>query len=102
MVAAIERQLHGHVTWLAPRGGFFLWAALVDGLKSERRDAARAGASGVIYVDGSAFFVDGTGTEFMRLSFSAPSPARIDEGVARLAEAIAETAAARTLETARS
>ncbi len=101
MVDAIERRLHGQVTWLAPRGGFFLWAALAGGLKASDV-MPRAQARGVIYVDGSAFFVDHTGTEFMRLSFSAPSPSRIDEGVARLAAAIAETAAARPLETARS
>jgi 2-aminoadipate transaminase len=44
-----------------------------------------AQARGVIFVDGHAFFVDGAGQEFMRLSFSAPSPTRIDEGIARLA-----------------
>jgi DNA-binding transcriptional MocR family regulator len=55
-----------------------------------------AQARGVIYVDGSAFFVDGTGHEFMRLSFSAPSPERIEEGVIRLAAAIHEAALVRT------
>jgi DNA-binding transcriptional MocR family regulator len=50
---------------------------------------------GVIYVDGSAFFVDGTGREFMRLSFSAPSPDRIEEGVSRLAQAIGDATTAR-------
>jgi 2-aminoadipate transaminase len=100
MVEAIERRLHGKLTWLPPRGGFFLWAALGDGLTSnDVMPLARA--RGVIYVAGSAFFVDGSGPEFMRLSFSAPSPARIDEGVARLAEAIAEAAAARQLTSAR-
>jgi 2-aminoadipate transaminase len=94
MVGAIERRLHGQVTWLPPRGGFFLWVALGDGVKS-RDVMPRARARGVIYVHGSAFFVDGTGEEFMRLSFSAPSPARIDDGVGRLADAIAEAAAAK-------
>jgi 2-aminoadipate transaminase len=94
MVAAIERRLQGHVTWLAPRGGFFLWATLGDELTSADV-MPRAQQRGVIYVDGSAFFVDGAGKQCMRLSFSAPSPERIDEGVARLAEAIAEARAAR-------
>ena len=52
-----------------------------------------AQSRGVIFVDGSAFFVDGTGTEFMRLSFSAPSPSRIEEGVKRLAAAVTDAAA---------
>ncbi len=94
MVGAIERRLHGQVTWLAPRGGFFLWASLTGGLRSADV-MPLAQARGVIYVDGSAFFVDGTGLECMRLSFSAPSPERIDEGVARLADAIAEAAKTR-------
>jgi 2-aminoadipate transaminase len=87
MVQAIERHLQGRVTWALPRGGFFLWVALSGGLKSSDV-APLAREQGVIYVDGSAFFVDGSGHDFMRLSFSAPSPDLIDEGVARLAAAI--------------
>ena len=94
MVQAIERHLQGRVTWALPRGGFFLWVALSGGLKSsDVMPLARE--QGVIYVDGSAFFVDGSGHEFMRLSFSAPSPDLIDEGVARLAAAISRADARR-------
>jgi DNA-binding transcriptional MocR family regulator len=57
-----------------------------------------AQARGVIYVEGQAFFVDGSGHEFLRLSFSAPSPSRIDEGVARLAAAVTDAAARRDQE----
>ena len=42
----------------------------------------------VIYVVGSAFFVDGSGSNLMRLSFSLPTEERIVEGVARLAAAL--------------
>jgi DNA-binding transcriptional MocR family regulator len=77
------------VSWAPPRGGFFLWVALRHGLTSAEV-MPRAQAHGVIYVDGSAFFVNGAGKEFMRLSFSAPSPERIDEGVRRLALAISD------------
>jgi 2-aminoadipate transaminase len=99
MVAAIERHLGGRLTWQAPRGGFFLWVSLTDGLTAA---AVRPVAQkhGVIFVDGSAFFVDGSGREFMRLSFSAPSPERIDEGIARLARAIDEVRAGAPSETA--
>ena len=94
MVAAIGRHMPGRLQWTPPRGGFFLWAALTGGLES-RDVMPHAQARGVIFVNGSAFFVDGTGSEFMRLSFSAPSPARIDEGIARLASAIESAAEAR-------
>jgi DNA-binding transcriptional MocR family regulator len=44
----------------------------------------------VIYVSGDAFFVNGTGKNFVRLSFSAPTPDRIREGVRRLGSAVTE------------
>ena len=40
----------------------------------------------MIFVVGSAFHVDGSGHNTIRLSFSAPSPERIEEGARRLAE----------------
>jgi len=94
MVSAIDRHMPGRLRWTPPRGGFFLWAALNSGLES-RDVMPHAQARGVIFVNGSAFFVDGTGAEYMRLSFSAPSPARIDEGIARLAAAIEAAVEAR-------
>ncbi len=60
----------------------------------------RAVEQGVIYVAGEAFYVNGEGHNTLRLSFSAPTPERIDAGVARLAltlrgeSAALETAAA--------
>ena len=43
-----------------------------------------------VCVAGEAFFVDGSGRNLVRLSFSAPSPERILEGVRRFAAAVAE------------
>jgi DNA-binding transcriptional MocR family regulator len=48
----------------------------------------------VIYVAGEAFFVNGAGGNIIRLSFSAPTHARIREGVARLAATVREELAA--------
>jgi 2-aminoadipate transaminase len=101
MVAALRRELGAEVSWMDPRGGFFLWAKLPDPIDAERL-LARAVRHGVIYVAGEAFFVsavrpaapgasgDGAGRQFMRLSFSAPTHERIREGVARLAAAVRE------------
>jgi DNA-binding transcriptional MocR family regulator len=50
----------------------------------------RAIESRVIYVAGSAFFVDGSGSHFMRLSFSLPTKEKIIEGVRRLAKVVRE------------
>ena len=91
MVAALQRELGSRVTWPDPRGGFFLWATLPDVIDSDAM-VPRAVEHGVIYVSGDAFFVDAngsTGSNIIRLSFSAPTPARIQEGVKRLAATIA-------------
>jgi 2-aminoadipate transaminase len=42
----------------------------------------------VSFVIGSAFFVNGNGHRFARLSFSAPSHARIRDGIVRLGAAL--------------
>jgi 2-aminoadipate transaminase len=89
MVQALKRSLAGVVTWPDPRGGFFLWGRLRAPLRSDVLQPI-AQAHGVIYVPGHAFFVNGQGHEFLRLSFSAPAPDRIELGVGRLAAAIAE------------
>jgi 2-aminoadipate transaminase len=93
MVRALERKLAGKVSWPAPRGGFFLWAKLTPPLTSDTL-LPFAEQRGVIYVVGSAFFVDGSGHEYMRLCFSSPPPDRIEEGVARLAAAVADASKA--------
>jgi 2-aminoadipate transaminase len=89
MVNALRREFASGVTWPDPRGGFFLWAALPAVVDADRM-IPRAVEHGVIYVSGDAFFVNGSGRHFIRLSFSAPTPERIEEGVRRLAAVIRE------------
>jgi 2-aminoadipate transaminase len=91
MVAALKKELGSRVTWPDPRGGFFLWATLPEGIDGDAM-VPRAVEHGVIYVSGDAFFVDAQaarqGANIIRLSFSAPTPPRIEEGVKRLAATI--------------
>ena len=93
MVKALRQEFASGVTWPDPRGGFFLWATLPPEIDADRM-IPRAVAHGVIYVSGDAFFVNGSGRHFIRLSFSAPTPDRIEEGVRRLSAAIREELAA--------
>jgi DNA-binding transcriptional MocR family regulator len=72
------------VSWPKPKGGFFLWLTLAGGLDADKM-IPRAVGHGVIYVAGEAFYVNGEGQNTLRLSFSAPTPERIDAGVSRLA-----------------
>ena len=89
MIEALTTALNGLVTWPTPRGGFFIWAALPDQIDADTL-LQRCVQHGVIYVAGAAFYVEGSGRNRMRLSFSAPTNERIREGIARLAAAIAE------------
>jgi 2-aminoadipate transaminase len=93
MSAALTSRLSSVLHWTPPRGGFFIWARLPEGLDAVQLLPV-AQRHGVIYVTGDAFFVDGRGTEFIRLAFSAPSHARIEDGVRRLAEAVSEARSA--------
>jgi 2-aminoadipate transaminase len=94
MEQALREKLGERATWTAPRGGFFLWAdfgADVDDMQLFEH----AIANRVSFVVGSAFHVNGEGHRFARLSFSAPSPEQIAEGIARLARAVDETLVSR-------
>jgi 2-aminoadipate transaminase len=93
MERVLTRELQGLITWPIPRGGFFLWATLPPQMDSQAL-LARALDHGVIFVAGHAFFVDGSGRNFIRLAFSLPKPDQIEEGVVRLAAAIKEEHAA--------
>lgn len=84
MIEALRRGLGEDVSWPEPRGGFFLRVTLPPAIDADRM-IPRAVGHGVIYVAGEAFFVNGTGTNIVRLSFSAPSPDRIRAGATRLA-----------------
>jgi 2-aminoadipate transaminase len=93
MVSSLRESFGTSLHWPEPRGGFFLWATLPDGIDADAM-VARAVEHGVVYVAGDAFFVDGSGGNYLRLSFSAPTPDRIREGVKRLATTVRDELAA--------
>jgi 2-aminoadipate transaminase len=102
MVGALRRELNDTVAWPDPKGGFFLWLTLPDQLDTGLM-IPRAVDNGVVYVAGEAFFVTPSeqgesrgseGRRTMRLSFSAPTQGRIEEGVVRLARTVREELAA--------
>jgi 2-aminoadipate transaminase len=87
MQAALKRELGDLATWPKPTGGFFLWLTLPPAINADAM-LPRAIEEGVIYVAGEAFYVNGEGQNTLRLSFSAPTPERIEIGVTRLARAL--------------
>ena len=78
------------VTWTHPRGGFFVWLTLPEGVHvGKLREIARA--RGVLFVPGTSFFAQGGGERNLRLAFSFAPLDEIEQGVAILAQAICET-----------
>ena len=90
MEQALQTSLAGRVKWTSPRGGFFLWIELPEGV-DDRELFERALKHKVSFVLGSAFFVDGQDHGFARLAFSGISHDQITEGIKRLAGALSET-----------
>jgi 2-aminoadipate transaminase len=74
-------------TWTRSDGGFYSWVTLPPGLHSKTMQP-RALAARVAYVPGTGFYADGSGGEYLRLSYCFPPPDRIREGVRRLAGVI--------------
>jgi DNA-binding transcriptional MocR family regulator len=76
-------------TWTVPNGGFYVWVRLPGGLDAKAM-LPRAITQRVAYVPGTAFYADGQGRDHLRLSYCYPTPARIREGVRRLASVVDE------------
>ena len=75
------------LTTTRPGGGFYLWVDLPEGVNSKKM-LPRAVENLVAYTPGTAFYGNGTGQEFLRISYSYPTPENIRVGVERLAKTI--------------
>jgi DNA-binding transcriptional MocR family regulator len=84
LVAALERELP-EATFSPPSGGYFMWVELPEEVSVAELEAA-ATERGVIFVKGTDFLLEG-GENTLRLAYSGVTPAQIDEGITRLAEA---------------
>jgi 2-aminoadipate transaminase len=88
MLDALERHFEGRAQWTAASGGLFTFMTLKDAIDTTTR-VEKTIATGVAYVPGSPFFVDGSGQNTMRLTFAKESDERLREGVRRLASVFA-------------
>jgi len=89
MLAAMERYFPPSCAWTRPAGGLFTWVTLPESVNAAALLREAVGQK-VAFVPGVGFFTDGSGTNTMRLNFSHAGPERIEEGIKRLGEAIAE------------
>ena len=88
MLDTLAREMPDGVTWTRPAGGLFLWVRLPEGMDAEQLLRPAVEEEGVAYVAGSGFHADGGGKNTLRLNFSFPSEANIDEGIRRLARLV--------------
>jgi 2-aminoadipate transaminase len=90
LCAAVERELPD-ARFIAPEGGYFLWLDLPKGVDVDALFKAAA-ARNLQFVKGSDFVLEG-GESSLRIAYSGVTPAEIEEGVARLADAYREITA---------
>ncbi|TAL92533.1 MAG: PLP-dependent aminotransferase family protein [Paraburkholderia sp.] len=87
MLASLERYMPEGVSWNRPEGGMFVWVTLPAQMNSMKL-LEEAVAQNVAFVPGGPFFANEAQHNTLRLSFVTVSPAKIDEGVAKLAALI--------------
>jgi 2-aminoadipate transaminase len=89
LIAALEQHFAGRATWTSADGGLFTFVTLHDASVDTAMRVADAVKSGVSYIPGGPFFVDGSGANTMRLTFAKEPDERIRRGVALLAQVFA-------------
>jgi 2-aminoadipate transaminase len=94
---ALARELPD-ARFVAPEGGYFMWVDLPRGTDVAALFTAAA-ERGVQFVKGSDFVLEGADSS-LRLAYSGVTPAEIEEGVQRLAEAYAEVTTSTTVDAA--
>jgi 2-aminoadipate transaminase len=88
---ALRKDLGDAISFVQPRGGLFVWARLTGAggkLQSGAELARRAIDKGVAFVPGAPFYAHDPDLATLRLSFATVDVAKIEEGVARLAQAL--------------
>jgi len=85
LCTALSRELP-EARFAAPQGGYFLWVELPEGTDGDALFAAAA-ERGVQIVKGTDFLLDG-GENAFRLAYSGVTVEQIEEGVARLGDAV--------------
>lgn len=87
MIDALANEMPPGISWTTPEGGMFVWVTLTAGLSAMDVFSA-ALKEQVAVLPGIPFYVDGGGSDTLRLNFSNSSPERIREGVRRLGRVI--------------
>ncbi len=89
MESAMKEHFPPETSWTHANGGFFLWVRLQDDADSEALLRRAIEEQKTAFVAGPPFFSDGSGANYLRLSFSFVAEDQIGEGIRRLSRAIA-------------
>jgi 2-aminoadipate transaminase len=85
LIASLEEHFTDKARWTPADGGLFTFVTLRDETIDTTARVADAVARGVAYIPGGPFFIDGSGTNTMRLTFAKEGDERMREGIAILA-----------------
>ncbi|HEX5166233.1 MAG TPA: PLP-dependent aminotransferase family protein [Thermomicrobiales bacterium] len=87
MLDALEREMPEGTTWTHPKGGFFIWVTLPEGVDAV--DLVTTARENLVdYIPGPSFYSDGSGRRSLRLSFSNVTADEINTGISRLAATV--------------
>ncbi len=80
MTAALRREFPEEVTWVEPRGGFYIWLKLPPGLDifAVLKESI---AQGAVFVVGQTFDPEGKDNSHIRLAFSHTPEEKIEKGI---------------------
>jgi len=91
MTASIRESFPESVTYTRPNGGMFVWVTLPDGVSS-MEVFEQALKENVAVLPGIPFYIDGGGTNTLRLNFSNSTEEKIREGIGKLGRVITRLA----------
>ena len=94
MATALNELLPAEVTFTAPRGGFYIWLQLPEGVDSTEI-LQIAIEKGVVFVSGKTFDPHGVKNNHIRLSYCNTSVDKIKQGIPIVVSAIKEVLEAR-------
>lgn len=85
MVRCIREYCPAEMTFVTPKGGFFLWAKVPDCIDIDTL-FDRCSNRGVVFVKGIAFSANYENNQHIRISFSNTNPETIERGVKMIGE----------------
>lgn len=89
MCSSLSKHAPQGLSWDIPRGGYYIWCRLPEGVSASRL-VTKAAAQNVVIVPGTLFYTSGEGDNFIRLNFTFASQSDISKGIKILCEALKE------------